>query len=177
MSRQQRLNPFTAGAQASQRVDQVETRQLQAPGYRGIERRGRHDAMVGHEPASVEVQTASVHPFQASPLVQALNLVQLIDGALDASGLTHEGACELMVDEDGKPLDPSQWNRMRRTGNLPIGRMRNLPIAFWWSFISGLAEPAQMNCSHADMADLAVMKVALAMEEVAHAFRSMRRRA
>lgn len=174
---QQRLNPFTARPQVGQRIDQVETRQLQASGYGGVERRRTHDVMVPAGPGSGEVQTASVHPFQASPLVQALNLVRLIDDSLDRAGLTHERACELMVDEDGKPLDPSQWNRMRRTGNLPIGRMRNLPIAFWWAFVAGLGEPAQMHCSHADMADLAVMKVALAMEEVAHAFRSIRRRA
>ncbi len=129
--------------------------------------------MVGLAPRSREVQTA---PQAESNRVQTLDIEAAVERGRLAAGLTHGQMCAYMSDEDGKPLDQSLWTRMRRDGNLPIKRMRNLPIAFWHGFVGALGEAADMQCSHADIADIAVMRVAVAFEAVADAFRHMQRR-
>jgi hypothetical protein len=169
---QQRLNPFTAGAQVRAGLDQVETRQLQAPEYRGVERRNRHDVMVASAEASMEVQSDTPDP---SNQVQTLDLEAVIEKARMAVGLTHGQLCAYMADDDGKPLDQSLWTRMRRDGNLPVKRMRKLPLAFWRHFVIGLAEPAGVQVTHADIETLAVRDLLLAC--VAAPVVSERRRA
>jgi hypothetical protein len=87
----------------------------------------------------MEVQPAEI---AASNGVQSLDLEGLILDSLVAARLDHGQACACMADEDGKPLDQSQWKRMRASGNLPLGRMRQLPLAFWQCFIPVLARAA-----------------------------------
>ncbi len=156
---QQRLNPFTAGAQVGQRLDQVETRQLQAADRQCVGAHRAHEAMVPAESASTEVQT---NDSAESNQVQTLDLEAVIEKARAAVGLTHGQLCAYMADEDGKPLDQSLWTRMRRDGNLPVKRMRKLPLAFWQHFVIGLAEPAGVQVSHADIETLAVRDLLLA---------------
>jgi len=173
----------TSGAVRESSLKGFETRNLQAADQGCIdrrfaqravvvERRGRHTAIVPSWPASTEVQT---DPGDGSIGVHSLDVDALVCSALRAADLSHGQGCAYMADEDGKPLDPSLWTRMRRDGNLPIGRMRKLPIAFWRHFIVGLAEAAEMNVSNADIADIAVQRVATAFEAVADAFRHMRK--
>lgn len=140
-------------------LDRIEMRPLQAANQHGV---GRHAAMVPPAPASVEVQNATSDPVRGSSGVQALDWDALICSGLAAADLTHEQACELMVDDDGKPLDPSLWNRMRRRGNLPLTRMWKLPLAFRQHFVFGLAEATGVQVSHADIETLAVRDLLLA---------------
>lgn len=172
------------GGQARQRssvgqagLDRVETRQLQASDYVGVERRRSHESMVAPARPSMEVQTATVDPLRPSRQVQAVNWDALIFTGLDACGLTHTKACELMVDDDGKPLDPSLWNRMRRDGNLPFGRMRHLPLMFWWHFGIGIGEAAGLDISHASIGDVAVGKTQSALHALADLLPVLMRRA
>lgn len=115
--------------------------------------------MVGAAVGSTEVQTDD---SQASNGVQSLDLDAVIERARLAVGLTHGQLCAYMADEDGKPLDQSLWTRMRRDGNLPVKRMRKLPLAFWQHFVIGLAEPAGVQVTHADIETLAVRDLLLA---------------
>lgn len=129
--------------------------------------------MIGAVPPSKEVQHAG---NQDSNGLQTLDLDALICEALRHAGLTHGQACAHMANDKGKAYDQSQWTKARATGDLPLGRMLGLPPVFWRHFIVGLAEAAEMHVSHAEMADIAVMKAATAFEAVADAFRHMQRR-
>jgi hypothetical protein len=169
---QQRLNPFTAGAQVRQRVDQVETRQLQASDVVGVR---RHAAMVPAGPASTEVQTAA-EPASIGVHSPDFDHEAAIERGRALAGLTHQQLCAYMADADGKPLDPSLWKRMRESGNLPISRMQKCPPVFWCSFIAEMATAAGMAVAHEDIADIAVRRTADAFEAAAQAFRLMPRR-
>lgn len=128
--------------------------------------------MLGAVPPSKEVQTA---PAASSNPVQTLDFEAWVDGARVACGLTHGQLCAYMADEDGKPLDQSQWTRMRKDGLWPVKRMRNLPPLFWRHIAIELATACGLRVSHADIADIAYERTAVAFEAVAEAFRHMRR--
>lgn len=169
---QQRLNPFTAAAQVRERVDQVEARIGEFGGH-VMGKRQSHVSTVPLVPLSTEVKVTS----ESLPNdLQSLDIDNLICSALRHAGLTHGQACAYIGNGKGKAYDQSQWTVARETGNLPLGRMlANLPPAFTVHLIIGLADAAGLHVSHADIADVAIARVAEAFDAVAAAFRHMRR--
>ncbi len=134
----------------------------------------QHLPMIGAVPPSRPVQTAQNEP---SNRVQSLDFEGWVEGARLACGLTHGQMCAFMCDDDGKPLDQSQWTRMRRDGIWPVARMQKLPPLFWQHIAIELATACGLRVSHADIADVAYERTAVAFEAVAEAFRHMRRTA
>jgi len=128
--------------------------------------------IVGAVPPSKPVQSVQNPPSNA---LQSLDLDALLCESVRAANLTHGQVCAHIGNGKGGAYDQSQWTKARATGDLPLGRMLSLPPAFWCHFIVGLSEAAGLHVSHADMADIAVARVAVAFEAVAEAFRHMRR--
>jgi hypothetical protein len=172
---ERRVVSRSGGAPREARLDSVETCNLQAANQFGIER--RHVSTVGSSPLSTELQTAPERLSNATKSMESVGLDALICGALRAADISHGQACAHIGNGKGGAYDQSQWTAARASGNLPFGRMlAGLPVDFWRHFIIGLAEGAELHVSHADIADIAVQRVAVAFEAVADAFRHMQRR-
>ncbi len=131
----------------------------------------RHLPIIGAVPPSTRVQTA---PEAQSNPVQTLDYDAAICDALREAGLTHGQACAYMCDEDGKPLDQSQWTRMRKDGIWPMKRMRNLPLAFWQALLPRISEPAGLAVTHEDLADIALKQTAVAIDALVRTVTQLR---
>lgn len=134
--------------------------------------RSQHDLpMVGLTPPSKEVQGS---PEALSNALQMLESWLL--GAAQASGLNQGQVCAHIGNGKGGGYDQSQWTKARATGDVPLGRMlAGLPDAYLDALAIAFARSRGLHVSHADLADQAVARVAIAFEAVAEAFRHMRR--
>lgn len=130
-----------------------------------------HMPIVGVVPPSKEVQS------EQESLSNALqSLESWLETARTASGLTHGQVCAHITNGKGNAYDQSQWTKARATGDLPLGRMlAGLPDVFWRTFAISLATAYGLKVSHADIADVAIERTAIAFEAAAEAFRHMRR--
>jgi hypothetical protein len=168
---QQRLNPFTAGAQVSQRLDQVETRQLQAPDYRGVERRGRHDAMVPAATVESELQTLEVAGFPSLQTLESVTAKALILEGMRTAGMNHGQVCAYIGNRKGGPYDQSQWTKALDTGDVPLGRMlAGLPLDFWRPVIARMAQAAGVPLSDEAIANITMDRIRLGFQMLADAF-------
>lgn len=124
-----------------------------------------HMPIVALVAGSTEVQTASEG---GSNPVQSLDIDTdaIICAALRVGGLTHGQACAYMADDDGKPLDMSQWTRMRRDGNLPMKRMQKLPPVVRAEFARLYGEAVGVSMSHRALVDRLLIKVGELLAEV-----------
>jgi hypothetical protein len=134
--------------------------------------RVQHDLpIVGLCPPSKEVQSES------DALQNALQILESwLQEAKRAAGLNEGQVCAHIGNGKGGEYDQSQWTAARKTGNLPIGRMlAGCPDVYLDTLAICFAKSRGLHVSHADLADQAVARVAIAFEAVAEAFRHMRR--
>lgn len=166
---QQRLNPFTARAQRGQFLDQVEAGEVQRVSK----------VVVGHGSIVAPLGVSMPVNGSGTSLENALHLLESWhQDAKTAAGLNEGQVCAYIGNGRGGEYDPSQWTAARKSGNLPFGRMlAGLPDVYLRTFAIGLALHCGLSVSHADIADVALERTAVAFEAAAEAFRHMRRSA
>jgi hypothetical protein len=97
---QQRHQMSASGAQGGQLLGQVETRQLQAGGYQGIERRRAHEAMVA--PAGLAMEGNGPDQPLATPRNSQGERLRVVDfqdayqRAIDAGGFIDKTAADVL---------------------------------------------------------------------------------
>ncbi len=129
--------------------------------------------MVGLCPPSKEVQSA---PEALSNALQMLE--SWLQEAARAADLTQGQVCAHIGNGKGGTYDQSQWTKARATGDLPLGRMlAGLPDVYLRTFAIAFATSCGLTVSHADIADVAIERTAVAFQAAADAFRAMRRSA
>ena len=130
-----------------------------------------HMPIIGAVPPSKEVKSES----------EALsNVLQMLESWLQeakrAANLNEGQVCAHIGNGKGAEYDQSQWSTARKTGNLPLGRMlAGLPDVYLDTLAICFAKSRGLHVSHADIADVAIERTAIAFEAVAEAFRHMRR--
>lgn len=127
--------------------------------------------MIGLCPSSKEVKG------EAEALSNALQLLESWhQEALRAAGLNEGQLCAHIGNGKGGAYDQSQWTAARKSGNWPLGRqLAGCPDVYLDTLAICFAKSRGLHVSHADIADVAIERTAIAFEAVAEAFRHMRR--